>query len=93
MADDWTEMERGALVNFLSVPGPLKSGLEKFVRFHSQRMKASCAEHMATVPRGLEHAADYAAKAQFLDEFWVLLADDVLSAEQVLVAPSEEPTL
>jgi hypothetical protein len=89
----WTEMERGALINFLSMGGPLKSALEKFVSFHSQRMKASCAEHMATVPRGLEHAADYAAKAQFLDEFWVLLADDALSAEQVSAISSQEPTL
>jgi hypothetical protein len=80
---DWTDMERGALHNFLSTDGPLKSALEKFVRFHSLRMKASCAQHMATVPRGLEHAADFAAKAQFLDEFWVLLADNVLSEEQV----------
>lgn len=82
-AADWTDMERGALHNFLSAEGPLRSALEKFIDFHSVRMKAACSSHMATVPRGLEHAADYAAKAQFLDEFWVLLADDVLAAEQV----------
>jgi hypothetical protein len=85
---DWTEMERGALANFLSTQGPLKTALEKFTSFHSQQMKAQCSRHMATVPRDIEHASDYAAKAQFLDEFWVLLTENVLS-EQVPVATQD----
>jgi hypothetical protein len=72
---DLTGMERGALTNFLAGQGPLRSALEKFTAFHSQRMKAGCSTAMATVPRSIESASDYAAKAQLLDEFWELMLD------------------
>jgi hypothetical protein len=80
---DWTENERGAVENFMASSGPLRSALEKFTAFHARRQKDCCAMHMATVPRNPEMAADYAAKAQFLGEFWELLAQAAISAERV----------
>jgi hypothetical protein len=79
--DAWSEMEQGAVANFLAAPGPLKSGLEKFVGNLSEDHKTACARAMATVPRNPELAADHAAKAQLLDEFWSTLTD-VLSGER-----------
>ncbi len=73
----WTDMERGALQNFLAGEGPLRNAMIKFIAFHTFQMKSSCALHMATAPRNYEIASDYAAKAQLLDEFWELLADAV----------------
>ena len=78
---DWTEMERGSLINFLSVEGPLKSALLKFINTKAENQRSLCAMHMATVPRNPEAAADHAAKAQLLSEFWASLTEDVLSAE------------
>jgi hypothetical protein len=42
---------------------------------------------MSTVPRDPEVAADHAAKAQLLDEFWITLADQ-LNAERIESAPA-----
>lgn len=83
MDADWTDMERGAALNFLSAPGPLKGALEKFTKAKADHHRAMCTMNMATVPRNPEAAADHAAKAQVLDEFWTLLAEDVLSEAQV----------
>lgn len=79
---DWTEMEQGALGTMLANDGPLKRALQKFIAGKAQEHKASCAMHMATVPRNPEAAADHAAKAQILDEFWTLLTEELLSAGQ-----------
>ena len=38
--------------------------------------------HMRTAPRDHERAADYAAKAQEMEEFWTLLAETLLADEQ-----------
>ena len=76
---DWTEMESGALKNFLVTPGPLKSGLEKFIADSQHEEEALCAAAMATVPRNPEIAADHAAKAQLLGEFWARLEDALTS--------------
>jgi membrane-bound ClpP family serine protease len=81
---DLTQMEQGAAGNFLASPGPLKAALEKFVSHMAQEHKAMCAAAMSTVPRNTELAADHAAKAQLLDEFWITLAD-VLAQAQVTV--------
>jgi hypothetical protein len=86
---DWTQMEHGALANFLAAPGPVKSGLEKFIAEWSRQLKANCAAAMATLPRDPECASDYAAKAQALDEFWSTLAD----YQTNFARPLEEPTL
>lgn len=78
---NWTQMEQGALENFLATPGPLRDALDKFITHLSQEHKAMCAAAMSTVPRNPELAADHAAKAQLLDEFWPTLAD-VLAQER-----------
>jgi hypothetical protein len=86
--NDLSQMEHGALRAFLATPGPLKSGLEKFVRNLAEQHRASCSMAMATVPRQIEVASDNAAKAQVLDEFWDMLGDTLgqempeLEAEQ-----------
>jgi hypothetical protein len=85
-------MEMGAVANFLASPGPLKSGLEKFVESLALEHKAMCTAAMATVPRNPEVAADHAAKAQLLDEIWVTLAD-MLAAERVAAAPAPTESL
>jgi hypothetical protein len=85
---DWTQMEQGAIANFLAMPGPLNSALLKFTEHLSREHKDTCAAAMATVPRDPEVAADHAAKAQLLDEFWITLAD-VLAAEREVAAPAE----
>lgn len=84
MADEavgWTQIEHGALVNFIASSGPLRSGLEKFIAHEAQSLKNHCALHMSTVPRNPELAADYAAKAQTLAEFWETL-DQALNADK-----------
>jgi hypothetical protein len=89
---DLTQMEQGALENFLSAPGPLKSGLEKFTAHLAQEHNAMCAGAMGTVPRNPELAADHAAKAQLLTEFWVTLAD-VLTQSHVAEATAPVESL
>jgi hypothetical protein len=84
---DWTQMEQGAVANFLAMPGPLNSALVKFTEHLSREHKATCAAAMSTVPRDPEVAADHAAKAQLLDEFWITLADQ-LNAERIESAPA-----
>jgi hypothetical protein len=89
MSEELTQMEQGALKNFLATPGPLKSGLEKFIAALAWEYKGRCAAAMATVPRNPELAADNAAKAQVLDEFWAALEDILVHStepepEQVL---------
>jgi hypothetical protein len=82
MSDELTPMEIGALKNFLVTPGPLLSGLAKFISALAWEHKASCAAAMATVPRSFEVAADNAAKAQVLDEFWATLEDTLKTAPE-----------
>lgn len=86
---DWSSHEHGALSNFLATPGPLRGGFERFVREWALEHKAACAAAMASVPRNPELAADHAAKAQLLDEFWAVLTERLLNLD----VPSEEPTL
>lgn len=42
----------------------LRSAMEKFAAMKQQQMDASCADAMRSVPRQVELAADYAAKAE-----------------------------
>lgn len=77
-------MEAGALANFLASPGPLKSGLEKFIAEQAQQYRIGCAALMASVPRDTERAADAAAKAQLLDEFWAVLQDEITNLSNAL---------
>lgn len=86
---DWSQMEHGALSNFVAAPGALKTALEKFISAWALEHKALCTACMASVPRDPERAADYAAKAQVLEEFWTVLADQLTS----FARPSQEPTL
>jgi len=79
---DWTENERAAMAAFVATPGILRDAFEKYVRERAEEHRASCARYMATVPRDPEHAADHAARAQELDEFFDVLAD-VLNEGQV----------
>jgi len=79
---DWTENERAALAAFVATPGILRSAFEKYVQQRAEEHRASCARYMATVPRDPENAADQAARASELDEFFEVLAD-VLQTEQV----------
>jgi hypothetical protein len=87
---DLTQMEHGALRAFLAAPGPVRSGLEKFVSALAEEYRRSCTAAMASVPRQIEIAADCAAKAQVLDEFWAALTDELVvqmpepESEQVL---------
>lgn len=85
---EFLQAEQAALVGFLGSPGPLRSGMEKFTQQWALDLKAQCASAMATVPRNPEQAADYAAKAQLLDEFWAVLGEQL----QVFAEPLEEPT-
>lgn len=86
---DWSQLEHGALTNFLAAPGALRSALEKFIATSAQDYKAACALSMQSVPRDPERAADYAAKAQAFDEFWSLLTDELTN----FATPPQEPTL
>jgi hypothetical protein len=83
MADEvgWTQIEHGALVNFIASSGPLRSGFEKFIAYRAQHLRNNSAMQLATVPRNVEHAVDYAAKAQELSELWETL-DQALSADK-----------
>lgn len=87
---NWSEHEQGALVNFLAAPSPLKDALEKFTADLSRQQKALCTTCMASVPRDPERAADYAAKAQMLDEFWLVLADQLMSLQEPTLEESKE---
>lgn len=87
---DLTQMEQGALENFLhAAPGALNSALEKFVAHLASEHKAMCAAAMSTVPRNVELAADHAAKAQLMDEFWVTLSDTLAEQRLVEAAPDQ----
>lgn len=78
---DWSENERGVLGTFMVTPSILKTALEKFIANRAEHHRAMCTAHMATVPREPELAADHAARAAELDEFWPMLTDQVLAAE------------
>lgn len=86
---DWSQMEHGALTNFLAAPGALRSAFEKFITECAQNHKTQCALFMQSAPRDPERAADHAAKAQAFDEFWAMLTDELTSFER----PLQEPTL
>ena len=79
----WSDIERGALINFLAADGPVRSALTKFTQYRAAEAKAMCTMAMGTVPRNPELAADHAAKAQAFDEFWDVLADAVNQGDQV----------
>ena len=81
--------EQIALYGFLASGGSLKDALTRFTRERALECSRMCAMHMATVPRDPERAADYAAKAQLLNEFWEVLAD-MLASESAAQAPQEE---
>lgn len=87
---DWTQMEAGALINFLAAPGPLKDALVKYTSQLAQEHKGYCSACMATVPRDPEHAADHAAKAQVLDELWERLADELANFARPLGEPTPQ---
>jgi hypothetical protein len=78
---DWNEMEQAALQSFLADVGPLKTGLAKFFQAIAEQERMHCAACMATVPRDPERAADHAAKAQLLDEFWAIFAEVMAQQE------------
>lgn len=81
-------MEQAALHNFLAAPGILRDALMRYTQERAQEHNALCAAAMSTVPRDPERAADHAAKAQELAEFWDVLADALTS----FATPSQEPT-
>lgn len=83
-----SQAEEAALASFAATPGLLKSALEKFFNLCIEHHQQMCAACMATVPRDHERAADHAAKAQVLEEFWSLLSDHIMNS----VMPSQEPT-
>lgn len=83
---EWTQHEQAAVHSFLASPGLLKDALMRYTRERAMEFNEMCAVHMATVPRDPERAADYAAKAQVLGEFWELLADALVSG----AVPGEE---
>jgi len=91
---DWTEGEQTALANFfLGSDSALKNALVKFTEHMASADKAQCAALMASVPRDPERAADYAAKAQRMDEFWTLLTELLLAEQQPVGVPlSERPS-
>lgn len=86
---DWTESEQGALVNFLGPESALKSALFKFTAELARSDKEQCAALMASVPRDPERAADYAAKAQRMDEFWTVLTEMLLAESQPVGVSTE----
>jgi membrane-bound ClpP family serine protease len=88
MNPDWSQMEQGALENFINDPGAVRAGLAKFLSSLATEYQKRCAAAMQTVPRNHEIAADNAAKAQVLDEFWIALAD---ALQQQHVGQTSEP--
>lgn len=86
---DWSQAEQVALVDLVTGSGPLQTGLKKFVVALVDYHRTNCTACMASVPRNPEMAADHAAKAQVLDELFIVL-DDYLKRYEV---PEQEPTL
>lgn len=60
---DFTLEEAAALREAIETPGPLLSGLIKFMEAKNAEMNAYCADAMRDIPRRFEHAADYSAQA------------------------------
>jgi len=65
-----TEMERESLQNFLRDGGLTRSAVAKFLEERSVSMESSAAGCLRTIPRQLELAADYAAKADCYRSFF-----------------------
>ena len=86
---DWSQAEQVALADLINGSGPLQTGLQKFVAACVDYHRTNCTACMASVPRNPEVAADHAAKAQVLDEFFIVLTDYLKRYE----VPSQEPTL
>lgn len=86
---EWTQHEQAALHNFIATPGPLRDGLQRYTEALMQHYQEQCSVFMATPPRNIEAAADCAAKAQVLHEFFSILMDHL----KLFETPSEEPTL
>ncbi len=59
-----TDIERGALNDFLAKLSPLRSAVEKYVAFRKTENEANASDCLRGVPRQLEQAVDYAAKAE-----------------------------
>ena len=64
------DVQRIVLSNFLADGGALREAIDKFLSERQQRMEADCADAMRSVPRSLEIAADYAAKAEAYKTFF-----------------------
>jgi len=59
-----TDIERGALRDFLAKPGPVRLALEKYASHRKIEMEQAASDCLRGVPRQFEQAADYAAKAE-----------------------------
>jgi hypothetical protein len=61
---DLTDIERGALRDFLARPEPVRLALEKYAAQRKVEMERGASDCLRGIPRQLEQAVDYAAKAE-----------------------------
>ena len=59
-----TDIERGALRDLLARPEPVRSAIEKYAAKRKTEMESCAAECLRGIPRQLEQAVDFAAKAE-----------------------------
>jgi hypothetical protein len=64
-----TETDRHYIREFDASHSPLKDVLVKFCELKADEYRRSCTQRMSHVPREVERAADYAAKAQAYEKF------------------------
>lgn len=62
---DWSLAETQAVIDMLTGShATLRAAIHKLFTAKSAQMQANCTNAMATVPREIERAADFAAKAE-----------------------------
>ena len=64
MLSDLSDIERGGLNDFLAKPSPLRAALEKYAALRKAETETSASDCLRGIPRQLEAAVDYAAKAE-----------------------------
>lgn len=65
-----TENQRLALSNWLSRGDDLRDAVQQFLDERAAYCEKETADHMRSIPRATELAADYAAKAEVYRDLW-----------------------
>jgi len=65
-----TDNQRLVMTNWLARDGDLKEAVQEFLNYKAEYCEKETADHMRTIPRSVELAADYASKAEVYREFW-----------------------